>query len=198
MRKFDVRSDVLSSVQNCHTALDEIEDRTPLPRLPVVPGHQVVGRSRRWGRARQVEFWQVIRTRAVGRTAAGYAAALHGLIGAARQVVIVEPVFNPQEPRFTPALEAVASLEPIPTGKVTPCLIVRMDERTPTADELEQRCRLYLPRHLHPTKSCYARLGLLDKARATIARLRAITPDVMVNRDAHHRELFSCPAYGWR
>jgi hypothetical protein len=41
-------------------------------------------------------------------------------------------------------------------------------------------------------------LGLLDKARATIARLRAITPDVMVNRDAHHREVFSRPAYGWR
>ncbi|HEX3556474.1 MAG TPA: zinc-dependent alcohol dehydrogenase family protein [Thermoanaerobaculia bacterium] len=28
----------------CHTELDEIEGRTPPPRLPVVPGHQVVGR----------------------------------------------------------------------------------------------------------------------------------------------------------
>lgn len=28
----------------CRTELDEIEGRTPLPRLPLVPGHQVVGR----------------------------------------------------------------------------------------------------------------------------------------------------------
>lgn len=28
----------------CHTELDEIEGRTPPPTLPVVPGHQVVGR----------------------------------------------------------------------------------------------------------------------------------------------------------
>jgi propanol-preferring alcohol dehydrogenase len=28
----------------CHTELDEIDGRTPPPRLPVVPGHQVVGR----------------------------------------------------------------------------------------------------------------------------------------------------------
>ncbi|MDD4916059.1 MAG: zinc-dependent alcohol dehydrogenase family protein [Methylococcales bacterium] len=28
----------------CHTELDEIEGRTPPPQLPVVPGHQVVGR----------------------------------------------------------------------------------------------------------------------------------------------------------
>ena len=28
----------------CHTEIDEIEGRTPPPRLPVVPGHQVVGR----------------------------------------------------------------------------------------------------------------------------------------------------------
>jgi propanol-preferring alcohol dehydrogenase len=27
----------------CHTELDEIEGRTPPPRLPVVPGHQIVG-----------------------------------------------------------------------------------------------------------------------------------------------------------
>jgi propanol-preferring alcohol dehydrogenase len=28
----------------CHTELDEVEGRTPPPRFPVVPGHQVVGR----------------------------------------------------------------------------------------------------------------------------------------------------------
>ena len=28
----------------CHTEIDEIEGRTPPPRLPVVPGHEVVGR----------------------------------------------------------------------------------------------------------------------------------------------------------
>ena len=27
----------------CHTELDEIEGRTPPPRLPVIPGHQAVG-----------------------------------------------------------------------------------------------------------------------------------------------------------
>lgn len=27
----------------CHTELDEIEGRTPPPRLPVIPGHQVIG-----------------------------------------------------------------------------------------------------------------------------------------------------------
>jgi propanol-preferring alcohol dehydrogenase len=27
----------------CHTELDEIEGRTPPPRLPIIPGHQVVG-----------------------------------------------------------------------------------------------------------------------------------------------------------
>lgn len=34
----------------CHTELDEIEGRTPPPRLPVVPGHQVVGRVSENGR----------------------------------------------------------------------------------------------------------------------------------------------------
>ncbi len=34
----------------CHTELDEIEGRTPPPRLPVVPGHQVIGRVERTGR----------------------------------------------------------------------------------------------------------------------------------------------------
>lgn len=33
----------------CHTELDEIEGRTPPPRLPVVLGHQVVGRVDRLG-----------------------------------------------------------------------------------------------------------------------------------------------------
>lgn len=33
----------------CHTELDEIEGRTPPPRLPVIPGHQVVGRVRKSG-----------------------------------------------------------------------------------------------------------------------------------------------------
>lgn len=28
----------------CHTEIDEIEGRTPPPRLPVIPGHQVIGR----------------------------------------------------------------------------------------------------------------------------------------------------------
>jgi alcohol dehydrogenase, propanol-preferring len=34
----------------CHTELDEIEGRTPPPGLPVIPGHQVVGRVERRGR----------------------------------------------------------------------------------------------------------------------------------------------------
>jgi len=43
--------------------------------------------------------------------------------------------------------------------------------------------------------SCYAHMGLICEARATIARLRAITPEVMVNyplpfRDPGHRELY--------
>jgi propanol-preferring alcohol dehydrogenase len=33
----------------CHTELDEIEGRTPPPRLPVIPGHQAVGRVDRCG-----------------------------------------------------------------------------------------------------------------------------------------------------
>ena len=33
----------------CHTELDEIEGRPPPPRLPVVPGHEVVGRVERLG-----------------------------------------------------------------------------------------------------------------------------------------------------
>jgi TolB-like protein len=43
--------------------------------------------------------------------------------------------------------------------------------------------------------ACYAHMGLLDEARATVTRLRAITPDVMVNyplpfRDPRHCELY--------
>lgn len=37
----------------CHTELDEIEGRTPPPRLPVVPGHQIVGLIQRGDRAGQ-------------------------------------------------------------------------------------------------------------------------------------------------
>lgn len=33
----------VSSCGICHTELDEIEGRTPPPRLPVIPGHQIVG-----------------------------------------------------------------------------------------------------------------------------------------------------------
>jgi len=35
----------------CHTEVDEIEGRTPPPSLPVVPGHQVVGRVEQYGSA---------------------------------------------------------------------------------------------------------------------------------------------------
>jgi propanol-preferring alcohol dehydrogenase len=35
----------------CHTELDEIEGRLPPPRLPVVPGHQVVGQVAERGKA---------------------------------------------------------------------------------------------------------------------------------------------------
>jgi propanol-preferring alcohol dehydrogenase len=45
-------TDVLVEVSACgvcHTELDEIEGRTPPPRLPVVPGHQVVGVVREMG-----------------------------------------------------------------------------------------------------------------------------------------------------
>ncbi|WP_435018674.1 zinc-dependent alcohol dehydrogenase family protein [Tundrisphaera sp. TA3] len=34
----------------CHTELDEIEGRTPPPRLPIIPGHQVVGQVEALGR----------------------------------------------------------------------------------------------------------------------------------------------------
>lgn len=34
----------VSSCGLCHTELDEIEGRIPPPRLPIIPGHQVIGR----------------------------------------------------------------------------------------------------------------------------------------------------------
>ncbi len=42
---------LVSTCGVCHTELDEIEGRTPPPRLPVVPGHQVVGRVHELGKA---------------------------------------------------------------------------------------------------------------------------------------------------
>lgn len=41
----------------CHTELDEIEGRTPPPKLPVVPGHQIVGRVAKLGAG--VTKWRV-------------------------------------------------------------------------------------------------------------------------------------------
>jgi len=41
----------------CHTELDEIEGRTPPPSLPIVPGHEVVGRVEQLGAA--VTKWRV-------------------------------------------------------------------------------------------------------------------------------------------
>lgn len=41
----------------CHTELDEIEGRTPPPRLPVVPGHEIVGHVEALGEA--VTGWNV-------------------------------------------------------------------------------------------------------------------------------------------
>jgi propanol-preferring alcohol dehydrogenase len=34
----------VSACAVCHTELDEIEGRTPPPRMPIIPGHQVIGR----------------------------------------------------------------------------------------------------------------------------------------------------------
>lgn len=41
----------ISACGVCHTELDEIEGRTPPPRLPVIPGHQVIGRVTKAGSA---------------------------------------------------------------------------------------------------------------------------------------------------
>ena len=35
----------------CHTELDEIEGRTPPPKLPVILGHQIIGRVHTTGSA---------------------------------------------------------------------------------------------------------------------------------------------------
>ena len=40
----------ISACGVCHTELDEIEGRTPPPRFPIVPGHQVVGKVVQTGR----------------------------------------------------------------------------------------------------------------------------------------------------
>jgi propanol-preferring alcohol dehydrogenase len=40
----------ISACGVCHTELDEIEGRTPPPRYPIIPGHQVVGRVEKAGR----------------------------------------------------------------------------------------------------------------------------------------------------
>jgi propanol-preferring alcohol dehydrogenase len=40
----------ISACGVCHTELDEIEGRTPPPHLPVIPGHQIIGRVESRGR----------------------------------------------------------------------------------------------------------------------------------------------------
>ena len=40
----------ISACGLCHTELDEIEGRTPPPQLPVILGHQVVGKIEKSGR----------------------------------------------------------------------------------------------------------------------------------------------------
>lgn len=41
----------------CHTEIDEIEGRTPPPRLPVIPGHEVIGTvEKRGGRATRFDL----------------------------------------------------------------------------------------------------------------------------------------------
>jgi hypothetical protein len=67
--------------------------------------------------------------------------------------VIVEPVFRPHEMRFTATLDAVAGLDPIAKGTLTPCLIVRSDDAAPPASDFQRDCQLYLPRRLVPGAS---------------------------------------------
>ena len=50
----------------CHTELDEIEGRTPPPRLPVVLGHQVVGVVESIGLPMEIQQHTLTGTRAVG------------------------------------------------------------------------------------------------------------------------------------
>jgi len=40
----------VSSCGVCHTELDEIEGRTPPPRFPMIPGHQIVGNVTKIGK----------------------------------------------------------------------------------------------------------------------------------------------------
>ena len=47
----------VSACAVCHTELDEIEGRTPPPHLPIVLGHQVVGRVE--GRGEQVSGFEI-------------------------------------------------------------------------------------------------------------------------------------------
>ncbi len=48
----------ISACGVCHTELDEIEGRTPPPRYPIIPGHQVVGRVEKAGRGCQaLQAW---------------------------------------------------------------------------------------------------------------------------------------------
>jgi hypothetical protein len=77
-----------------------------------------------------------------------WTATLGGMIGASNLVLIVEPVFDPRETRFTTTLRAIASLEPIAGGQITPCLIVRSDDRSPPPDDFQRRCERYLPARL--------------------------------------------------
>ena len=43
--------------------------------------------------------------------------------------------------------------------------------------------------------ACYAHMGLFDEARATIARLRAITPQGMVNWPLRRESVLATPAF---
>jgi tetratricopeptide (TPR) repeat protein len=69
----------------------------------------------------------------------------------------------------------------------------RLDEAAPRLRAAVEEMPLF-PTPYRFLAACYAHTGLLEEARATIARLRAITPEVMVNyplpfRDPQHREL---------
>ena len=70
----------------------------------------------------------------------------------------------------------------------------RFEEAVPRLRVAIEDMPTFLTAHRY-LAACYAHLGLLDEARVTIARLRTITPEVMVNyplplRDPKHRELY--------
>jgi adenylate cyclase len=70
----------------------------------------------------------------------------------------------------------------------------RFEEAVPRLRVAIEAMPLYPNPHRY-LAACYAHMGLLDQADATIARLRAITPEVMANwplqfRNPEHRELF--------